>query len=362
MRTEIERRFLVLSMQSGINLGQRREIVQGYFEIPFPEQSLRIRIINNKRAFVAKKEGFGVSREEKEHPIALGTAKLLLECCTHFIEKTRYHYRGWSIDFFHSPLSGIVVAEKEVKNPNQKVKLPFWIHQAMEITESISNLHLARLATDLRGTNTEPLMAVYEILSKKISKIVLTGGSCSGKSTLMKTIRKEMENLVHCVPEVASIVISQVGIKPPVGDPIANRRLQRTIYRVQRIFEATSAEYALNQGKQVLVLDRGTVDNAAYMPGGLKEMENTYQTTRQFEYSQYDLVICLEVPPEDIFEKNRLNNPARSEPYSEVLDRSQQIKEVWKDHPNFHFIPNCKSWEEKENKVLVIIQEFLSKV
>lgn len=357
---EIERRFLVSSLDPKAELGRAISIVQGYFEIPFPEHSLRVRIMDGKEAVVTQKLGSGIKRREIEHPIALDTANLLLESCVHIIEKDRYFCQDWSVDFFHHPLKGLILAEKEINSASEKVCLPEWIKEAKEVTDSLSNLHLARLATDLKGTSAEPLDLVYQMLSGKIPKIVLTGGPCSGKSSIMESLKSAMGSCIHCVPETAAIVISQVGIRPVPGDPLAVQRFNRTIYRIQKIFEATSAEYAILQGKQALVLDRGSVDNAAYMSGGLEEMENIYKTSRQSEYAQYDLVVCLEVPPPDIYEKMKSNNPARSEDYEQARRLGDRIKEVWRDHPNFYIISDKLGWKEKEKAALKAIAGFIS--
>jgi CYTH domain-containing protein/predicted ATPase len=360
MSYEIERRFLVSSLDTKAELGQAVSIIQGYFEIPFPEHSLRVRIMDGKEAVVTQKLGSGIRRREIEHPIALDTANLLLESCVHIIEKDRYFCQGWSIDFFHYPLKGLVLAEKEISSVFEKVDLPEWMKRATEVTDSLSNLHLARLATDLKGVSTEPLTQIYQMLSGKIPRIVLTGGPCSGKSSIMESLKSVVGRRVHCVPETAAIIISQVGIKPVPGDPLAVQRFNRTIYRIQKIFEATSAEYAISQGKQALVLDRGSVDNAAYMSGGLEEMENIYKTSRQSEYAQYDLVVCLEVPPFDVYERMKSNNPARSENYEQAKKLGDRIKEVWMGHPNFCIISGESGWKEKEEAAMKVIARFIS--
>ncbi|MBI2042549.1 MAG: AAA family ATPase [Candidatus Nealsonbacteria bacterium] len=330
--------------------------MQGYFEVPFPEHSLRIRIIDDKSAFVTQKLGIGVMRKEREYPIDINVGKMLLESCAHVIMKKRYFFKSWTIDFFCGHLDGLIIAEKELTSLRyQKVNPPSWLVNARDITDSISNFHLARLATELEGTNAIALPEVYRLLSKKIPKIVLTGGPCSGKSSIMKSIQKKFGDSVHCVPEVATILISQLGISLLPDDQVARQRFSRSIYRIQKIFEATSAEHAASRGKKCLILDRGSIDAAAYMSGGLSEMEHIYQTTREAEYSQYDLVICLEVPPKDIYEKVKHNNPARSETYEQAERLGEKIREVWFKHPGFCLIPNYFSWTEQEDIAMGLV-------
>ncbi len=367
MPTEIERRFLVSGIDlSPLSHARQWHITQGYFELPDPRKSFRVRIVDDgdgtKRAFLAIKEGAGLSRDEKESEILLQQGQDLLAICWHTIQKTRFFSDGWEVDFYGEPLKGLIIAEYEMSSPTQEVVLPLWIYEAVEVTESITNLHLARLATELRAAPETTEFFLHEELlkaSRRILRIVLTGGPCSGKSTMLEVLRREFGETIHCVPETASIIISQVGIKP-VGHPLALSRFQDTVYRVQRIFEGTSLQQAANEGKHALVLDRGSIDNAAYLTGGLLEMSQRFSTTPQTEYARYDLVLCLDVPPENVFEASKGNNPARSETYPEAVALGERIKQVWGEHPNFRVVPNGQSWQEKQETALGAIRSFLA--
>ncbi len=355
---EDERRFVVKAVDPDIQRSPRKEIVQGYFETP-PSYSLRVRITDDREAELTKKTGHGVSRKEHNQPTDLETARFLLDSLTDVIVKTRYLRDGWEIDYFHGPLAGLVLAEFEMPDPDYKVVLPPWIGDAVEVTNSLTNRHLARLARDLADSKAD--RPIRELLPKRIPRIVLTGGPCSGKSTIMALLQKEFGGRIHCVPEVASIVIAQVGVKPPVGDEIGMRKFQRTIYRVQRGFETISDLQAVRDGKQALLLDRGTVDGAAYMEGGLAELEKVCRTERAHEYSQYDLVICLETPPKKVYKASCRNNPARGETYEQAAALGKAIRKVWKGHPGMLFVENGKSWAKKAAAVRAAICSFLDK-
>ncbi|MDO8424566.1 MAG: AAA family ATPase, partial [bacterium] len=217
------------------------------------------------------------------------------------------------------------------------------------------------LATELNKTDdVKPPLTIYSLLPKKIPRIVLTGGPCSGKTTVMQILAKELSNIISFVPEVATILIGQLGINPFPKDRLRIHRFNANIYRTQRIFEGTSVQEAQSEGKQALVLDRGTIDIAAYLPGGLEEMEDICQTKRGLEFDQYDLVICLEVPPEYVYEEKRRNNPTRSENYEKAFALGERIKESWEEHPNFHIIPNGKTINAKAEVVRRLIQELIA--
>jgi predicted ATPase len=217
---------------------------------------------------------------------------------------------------------------------------------------------LARIAYDLRGET--PSGPVRDLIVRDVPKIVLTGGPCSGKSSVMTALRNERSNLLQCVPEVATIIIEQVGIKPPIGDRLGMKTFQRTIYRVQLGFEKGSSQQALRDGRSALLLDRGTVDGAAYMENGLRDMEQIFRTSTQDEYDRYHGVICMDVPPRKIYEANKSNNPARYETYEQAAETGRRIREVWSGHPNFRFISNDGSWEDKLQQARIALNNLLS--
>lgn len=370
MVAEIEKRFLVLKIDpTKLARSHRWEITQGYFELPSLERSFRVRIVEDedaqpkRRAFLTAKQGQGISRDEEEIPIDLRAAQILGENSWHTIQKTRFFCDGWEVDFYKEPLKGLIIAEFEMTSLTQEVVLPSWILEAVEVTDSITNLHLARLATELRHAVPDVLgFPLHEELLRtirRVPRIVLTGGPCSGKSTILEVLRREFGDTIHCVPETATIIISQVGVKPQ-GDALALSRFQDTVFRVQRIFEGTSLQQAVNDGRQALVFDRGSVDNAAYLRGGTLEMAQRFGTTPQAEYARYDLVLCLDVPPERVFEASRVNNPARSETHAEAIALGERIKEVWGKHPNFLVVPNGHNWQEKQETALNAIRNFLA--
>src|SRR3989344_6186525 len=155
-KAEIEHRFLVKSLDLGFlhpYFKSAISIQQCYFEIPSPTTSFRIRITNNSVAKINIKTGCGLMRDEDEYEIDLFLGSSLLEICHHQLNKTRLEVDGWEIDFFDNPLSGIIFAEKEMKSEVEKVVLPPWIREAVEVTDRLTNLHMARLASELRGTD-----------------------------------------------------------------------------------------------------------------------------------------------------------------------------------------------------------------
>lgn len=351
-----ERRYVIKNIDPNIRSETGVKISQGYFDTP-PHISLRVRVTGDATAELVRKTGFGLGRSVESHSIDLSAAKFLLESCPDAIEKTRYCRDGFKVDFFHGRLSGLVFAEYEMPNIIYDLPKPAWVYDWLEVTDSMNNRLLARIARDLDDEQSN--RPIEDILPKRIPRVVLIGGPGSGKSGMMTILKQEIGDLVHCVPETASIVIGQVGVRPPLGDPVGMRKFQRTLYRVQRSFETVSELQAVRDEKKALLLDRGTVDGAAYMAGEIKEFENVCQTDIKYEYAQYDLVIFLSCPPQFIYEANKANNPACGEDFNGAVYRSIALHRVWNRHFNFYLIES-DSWEEKVNKVRMLVSSFLS--
>lgn len=355
---EIERRFLVHKFSTKFPFPldlPRLDIQQGYFELPTLNSSFRVRIIDNREAILCIKDGKGIKRPEIESKTeTLDFGKKALGLCSHRLEKARHRDGRWEIDFFSKPLEGIVMAEIELKSIGEKFEMPKYIEEAIEVTDSLTSHHLARLASELEGSGMPALPFIFGYTLPSIPRIVITGGPCSGKTTIMDSMR--LVDDLRCVPEVATIVIGQLGIKPKKG---FNKKFQRFVHSTQRLFETTSIQYAAIEGKRAILFDRGTVDGAAYLDGGVVEFEDVIRTKLGYEYSQYDLVICLDVPSEDIYENNRTNNSARFEDYQQARQLGDRIKTVWQNHHNFIFISNDGGWDEKVRKVKDSIEKVL---
>lgn len=365
MRTNIEReiRFILLDWKREITKGlSPLDIVQGYVENINPTISGRVRIIDGKKAVLTKKEGVGKERIEKEIHIGQSASKAFLEICSHIIYKKRFipteeqpECGQWTIDIFDSPLKGLVIAELEFYNEEQKFVLPSWIIDAVEVTDSISNLPLARLATQLKNAGLTTF-SYDQLITKKIPRIVLTGGPCCGKTAITKMIKKEAGDIIHCVPEAATILIEQIGVKPN-RDAFKSAQFNLALYQIQKIFESASIQDAINYGKRAWLSDRGRIDNAAYMPNGLNDFERVCTTNKLHEYNQYDTVIYLGMPSKEIYDEHRFNNPARTETYEEAVILGENIKNVWSSHKNFIEIPGSINWEEKLRLAKKIILE-----
>jgi CYTH domain-containing protein len=92
-------------------------------------------------------------------------------CERPLIEKTRHReiFAGWTweIDVFHGDNDGLVVAEVEIANPEDKVKLPRWQEPRFRMTHATSTATLLRTRIGIGGTITLELFRPSLISSSR---------------------------------------------------------------------------------------------------------------------------------------------------------------------------------------------------
>jgi CYTH domain-containing protein len=128
---EIERKFLVVG-DDWRQEATGATIRQGYL-CSLQERSVRVRVAGDRGTLTIKGMADGAARAEYEYEIPVGDAEELLNelCERPLIEKTRYRVENaddiWEIDVFAGDNSGLTVAEIELEDEGQTVRLPEWI-------------------------------------------------------------------------------------------------------------------------------------------------------------------------------------------------------------------------------------------
>ena len=133
MAQEIERKFLVTSDAYKKESVKRTRITQGYLS-SVPERTVRVRIKGDKGYITIKGGGneSGTSRYEWEKEIPVAEAEELLQICEPgVIHKTRYEVNvgrfTFEVDEFYGENQGLVMAEVELLNENDRFDKPEWI-------------------------------------------------------------------------------------------------------------------------------------------------------------------------------------------------------------------------------------------
>lgn len=184
-------------------------------------------------------------------------------------------------------------------------------------------------------------------MSTKQKKIVLTGGPCAGKTTLTQVIAKAFPKHIVIVPESASLLFS--GGFPRWEDKECQRSTQRAIFQVQTELENT---YAAHYPQKILVLDRGTVDGAAYWPEGSDQYFSAMGTSLEAELQRYEKVIYLESASAEDYAIHRMKNINRKETWEEAKALDAQSYKLWSRHPSILYVPNQRAFSTKVSEVL----------
>ncbi|MDP3779045.1 MAG: AAA family ATPase [bacterium] len=199
----------------------------------------------------------------------------------------------------------------------------------------------------------------------EIPVLAVTGGPCSGKSSLTY-IREDLEKkgfTVLIIPEVATELFMS-GIK--VGKHgITNRKFQEMVLEEQISREKKYKYRAeLMPGKKkVIICERGAMDGKAYLaPKEFTRMihEMGYRTPqlRDERYTAVFHLVSAAIGVEKFY--TTANNPARKEKTKEeaaLLDI--KTRAAWVGHPHLRVIDNSTDFKGKMKRLLKAIERSL---
>ncbi len=197
----------------------------------------------------------------------------------------------------------------------------------------------------------------------EISKIVITGGPCAGKSTAMSWVQNaftQMGYTVLFVPETATELITG-GVAPWTCG--TNNDYQKCQMKLQtekeKVFEAAAKTMPVE--KVLIVCDRGTLDNKAYMDPVEFNAVLSYMNTNEVELrDNYDAVFHLVTAAKGAEEfYTTVNNTARTETVEEAAELDDKLISAWTGHPHFRVIDNTSDFEGKMRHLISEISAFL---
>lgn len=197
----------------------------------------------------------------------------------------------------------------------------------------------------------------------EISKIVITGGPCAGKTTAMSWIQNAFTQKgykVLFVPETATELISG-GVAPWTCG--SNLEYQKCQMRLQMEKENVFVQAAktMNADKVLIVCDRGAADNKAYMTDEeFAEVAAAVGETEIQLRDSYDAVFHLVTAAKGAVEfYTTANNQARTETVEEASALDDKLIAAWTGHPHFRIIDNETGFDEKMKRLLAEISSFL---
>lgn len=195
-------------------------------------------------------------------------------------------------------------------------------------------------------------------MPKKVSKIVITGGPCAGKTTGMNKIESAFTKRgykVVFIPETATDLINS-GVQPW---SFTRDEFQVALTKYQLIKEKLYEETAKksNFDKILLVCDRGVIDGKAFTKPELykKIIQDTGFSEIELRDS-YDAVFHMLTAAKGAEEFYTLeNNAARTETAEQAREADDKLIQAWAGHPHFRIIDNSTGFEEKMNRLIAEI-------
>jgi len=151
MAIEIERKFLVHGDRWRTSIIESHDLRQGYLTTGGSGVTVRIRSIDDTKAFITiKSGGSALARAEFEYQVPITDARQMLGLSRGAqIEKTRYllDLKGgeWVVDVFGGRHRGLVLCEVELKTPGAVLTLPDWIDREVTGDPQYYNSALAML-------------------------------------------------------------------------------------------------------------------------------------------------------------------------------------------------------------------------
>lgn len=189
-------------------------------------------------------------------------------------------------------------------------------------------------------------------------KIVITGGPCAGKTTLMGLLAAAFVGRgreVVLVNECATELLAQ-GITPDSCGSVLG--FQRHVFDLQLQKEDRLAGMSKDA---VVLLDRGLMDNAGYLPDDQLDMLLAERDmTRADAYARYDAVVHLvtaAIGAEQFFSHE--TNEHRLEGVEEAVRVDEALRAGWSGHPNLQVIDNQGTFQDKLDRAIAAVLSVL---
>ncbi len=180
-----------------------------------------------------------------------------------------------------------------------------------------------------------------------IRKIVLTGGPCAGKTSVINILKVALADVAVFVDEAATLLFSN-GYPTPAEswtetDYLA---LQWAITVRQLQMEAAAEKLACDTGRTLIICDRAPYDNTAYRCGEVV-VQQLVAWDREIGYQRYALVFHLEsqaaAAPDNY---SNASNATRSETLAEAQALELRARKAWVGHPGWMFLSGINSIAE----------------
>ncbi len=187
-------------------------------------------------------------------------------------------------------------------------------------------------------------------------RIVLTGGPGAGKTVITTAIAAGDPNRFVRVPEAATHVYDALQTRWDRLDVPGRRDVQRQIYHHQIEQEN---RLAAAHPDRIILLDRGTIDGAAYWPDGPAGYWPDLKTTLAEQLTRYDAVIWLQTGAALGHYDGDASNACRFEDDAAAIESGLLLGKLWGGHKHIKHVGAYPTIGEKIEAVRVVLDELI---
>jgi len=203
-------------------------------------------------------------------------------------------------------------------------------------------------------------------MTDKITKVVLTGGPCAGKTTAMARIIEHFGGLgfqVFAIPEVPTM-FGSAGVDYLTSNKSLFFQAEKSTLQLQLDLEDHFSRMADQCTRPVLIVcDRGTMDISAYVtPEVWQALSDELGTnTIKLRDARYDAVLHMVTAAAgaEQFYTNE-NNKFRSEDVEKARELDKKVQKAWTGHPHLRVIGNQTDFDDKLRQVVSEISNVLN--
>ena len=176
-----------------------------------------------------------------------------------------------------------------------------------------------------------------------ITKSVITGGPCVGKSTALSKVSNGLTTL---------------GYKVLIMSESATEFITNGISHITKNFQKHLLKYQLQKED---LYDRGAMDGKVYTSqeefNNILKSLNLNELTLRDHYDAVFHLVTAAKSTEDFYTLE--NNAARWESLEEAIDIDNKLIDAWTGHPHFRIIDNSTDFETKIHRLIKEITLFL---
>jgi predicted ATPase len=197
--------------------------------------------------------------------------------------------------------------------------------------------------------------------SKRVFRVCLTGGPCSGKSSSLAAFARELTARgfdVYCLPEVPTLIMNTGFPYPGIDGGDLLREFEDVLFGAQLQLESLVTRLAEARDRQerhrpaVIFFDRALLDMKAYMPPAMwADLLRSYGLAggEAEVMARYDLVLHLVTAADGALHAYTLaNNAARTETAAQAVENDRRVRVAWAAHPRVAVVDNSgPSFQDK---------------